>query len=97
MADEYIRRADAPCAVLLVDQAAFSTARCAGRRWMEVKTMFQVELLSGGVFTVYAVDQKENMFLIYRDGLWNWIGMEKCKPYTYPWQPLASYTTEATT
>lgn len=59
--------------------------------------MFQVELLSGGVFTVYAVDQKENMFLIYRDGLWNWIGMEKCRPYTYPWMPLASYTTEATT
>lgn len=51
--------------------------------------MFQVELLSGGVFIVYAVDTAENMFLIYRDDQWNWIGMEKCKPYTYPW-PMVS-------
>ena len=29
----------------------------------------------------YAVDTAENMFLIYRDSQWNWIGMEKCKPY----------------
>lgn len=29
--------------------------------------MFQIELLSGGVFWVYAVDTAENMFLIYRD------------------------------
>ena len=42
--------------------------------------MFQIELLSGGVFLVYAVDTVENMFLIYRDDNWNWIGMEKCKP-----------------
>lgn len=54
--------------------------------------MFQVELLSGGVFTVYAVDQKENMFLIYRDGLWNWIGMEKCRPYTYPSYVTTNFT-----
>ena len=46
--------------------------------------MFQIELLSGGIFTVYAVDARENLFLIYRDDQWNWIGMEKCKPYTYP-------------
>lgn len=32
--------------------------------------MFQVELLSGGVFIVYAVDTKASMFLIYRDGHW---------------------------
>lgn len=43
--------------------------------------MFQVELLSGGVFLVYAVDAQENMFLIYRDDQWDWIGMEKCRPY----------------
>lgn len=47
----------------------------------EVTTMFQIELLSGGVFWVYAVDTAEDMFLIYRDSKWNWIGMEKCKPY----------------
>lgn len=52
--------------------------------------MFQIELLSGGVFTVYAVDQKENMFLIYRDDQWNWIGMEKCKPYTYTWPTVSN-------
>lgn len=46
--------------------------------------MFLVELLSGGIFTVYAVDAHENLFLIYRDDQWNWIGMEKCKPRTYP-------------
>ena len=46
--------------------------------------MFQIELLSGGVFWVYAVDAQEDLFLIYRDDQWNWIGMEKCKPYTYP-------------
>lgn len=43
--------------------------------------IFQVELLSGGVFLVYAVDTQENMFLIYRDDQWDWIGMEKCRPY----------------
>lgn len=43
--------------------------------------MFQIELLSGGVFWVYAVDTAEDMFLIYRDSKWNWIGMEECKPY----------------
>ena len=59
--------------------------------------MFQVELLSGGVFIVYAVDTAENMFLIYRDDQWNWIGMEKCKPYTPPWMgiPYAVSTAQA--
>lgn len=50
----------------------------------EAAMMFLVELLSGGIFTVYAVDAHEDLFLIYRDDQWNWIGMEKCKPYTYP-------------
>ena len=50
--------------------------------------MFQIELLSGGVFWVYDVDTVENMFLIYRDDNWNWIEMETCKPY-YP--PAESY------
>lgn len=50
--------------------------------------MFQVELLSGGVFTVYAVDTNATMFLIYRDGYWTWINETKCRPYTYPWAPL---------
>lgn len=59
--------------------------------------MFQVELLSGGVFTVYAVDADADHFLIYGNSGWEWINMVRCKPYTYPWPPLASYTTEGTT
>lgn len=55
---------------------------------MEVKTMFQVELLSGGVFTVYAVQPEAEIFLIYRDNQWEWIDIPECKPYTYPWPPL---------
>ena len=47
--------------------------------------MFQVELLSGGVFIVYAVDTNASMFLIYRDGYWAWIDVTECKPYTPPW------------
>lgn len=54
--------------------------------------IFQVELLSGGVFTVYAVDARENMFLIYRDDQWTWIGMEKCRPYTYPRYCTTNFT-----
>lgn len=46
--------------------------------------MFMIELLSGGVFTVYAVDAHENLFLIYCDDKWHWIDKERCKPYTYP-------------
>lgn len=53
---------------------------------------FQIELLSGGVFLVYAVDARENMFLIYRDDQWNWIGMEKCRPYTYPSYVTTNFT-----
>lgn len=59
--------------------------------------MFQVELLSGGVFTVYAVQPEAEIFLIYRNDAWEWIYIPQCKPYTYPWPPLASYTTEGTT
>ncbi len=54
--------------------------------------IFQVELLSGGVFLVYAVDARENMFLIYRDDQWNWIGMEKCRPYAYPSYVTTNFT-----
>ena len=50
--------------------------------------MFQVELLSGGVFTVYAVQPEAEIFLIYRDNQWEWIDIPECKPYTYPWPPL---------
>lgn len=39
-------------AVLTAVRTASPTVRIVARRWMEVKTMFQVELLSGGVFTV---------------------------------------------
>lgn len=46
--------------------------------------MFQVELLSGGVFTVYAVQPEAEIFLIYRDNQWEWIDIPECKPYTYP-------------
>ena len=53
------------------------------KRMEEAAMMFLVELLSGGIFMVYAVDAHENLFLIYRDDQWNWIGMEKCKPCTY--------------
>ena len=50
--------------------------------------MFQIELLSGGVFWVYAVDVKSDMFLIFRDNHWDWIWAKECKPY-YP--PAESY------
>ena len=54
----------------------------------EVTTMFQIELLSGGVFWVYAVDAGTNDFLIYKDDAWQWTPMDWCKPY-YP--PAESY------
>ena len=59
--------------------------------------MFQVELLSGGVFIVYAVDTKASMFLIYRDGYWAWIDVTECKPHTPPWMgiPYAGSTAQA--
>lgn len=59
--------------------------------------MFQVELLSGGVFTVYAVDTNATMFLIYRDGYWTWIDETECRPYTYPFPMVAKNFTEGTT
>lgn len=43
--------------------------------------MFQVEILSGGIFTVYAVDSYANLFLIYKDDAWQWIEMNHCKLY----------------
>lgn len=59
--------------------------------------MFQVELLSGGVFTVYAVQPEGEIFLIYRDNAWEWIDMTECRPYRYSQTALTTYTTEATT
>ena len=50
--------------------------------------MFQIELLSGGVFWVYAVHTATDDFLIYKDGAWQWTPMDWCKPY-YP--PAESY------
>lgn len=46
--------------------------------------MFQIELLSGGVFTVYAVQPEAEIFLIYRNDAWEWIDIPQCRPYTYP-------------
>lgn len=50
--------------------------------------MFQIELLSGGVFWVYAVDTQAGKFLIYKDDEWVWLVEDYCKPY-YP--PAESY------
>ena len=47
----------------------------------EAAMMFLVELLSGGIFTVYAVDSYANLFLIYKDDAWQWIEMNCCKLY----------------
>ena len=43
--------------------------------------MFQIELLTGGVFWVYAVHTATDDFLIYKDGAWQWTPMDWCKPY----------------
>lgn len=43
--------------------------------------MFQIELLTGGIFTVYAVDSYANLFLIYKDDAWEWIEINRCKLY----------------
>lgn len=59
--------------------------------------MFQVELLSGGVFAVYAVDTNATMFLIYRDGYWTWIDETECRPCTYPFPMVTKNFTEGTT
>lgn len=45
--------------------------------------MFQIELLSGGVFWVYAVYPQNSAFLIWKDNEWVWMAADKCKPY-YP-------------
>lgn len=47
--------------------------------------MFMIELLSGGgVYMVYATDTANKTFLIYNSGHWEWIGLNRCRPYTYP-------------
>lgn len=50
--------------------------------------MFQIKLLTGGVFWVYAVDAATSNFLIYKDNAWQWTPMDWFKPY-YP--PAESY------
>lgn len=50
--------------------------------------MFQIELLTGGVFWVYAVYPQNSAFLIWKDDHWVWMVADKCKPY-YP--PAESY------
>ena len=47
--------------------------------------MFQIELLSGGVFWVYAVYPQNSAFLIWKDDHWVWMAADKCKPYVQPW------------
>ena len=59
--------------------------------------IFQVELLSGGVFTVYAVQPEAGMFLIYRNDAWEWIDIPQCRPYTYPFPMVTKNFTEGTT
>ncbi len=64
---------------------------------MAVTMVFQVELLSGGVFIVYAVQPEAEIFLIYRNNAWEWIDVTECKPYTPPWIgiPYAGSTAQA--
>ena len=50
--------------------------------------MFQIELLTGGVFWVYAVHTATDDFLIWKDDAWQWTPMDWCNPY-YP--PAVSY------
>ena len=47
--------------------------------------MFQIELLSGGVFWVYAVYPQNSAFLIWKDDHWVLMAADKCKPYVQPW------------
>lgn len=51
--------------------------------------MFQIELLSGGVFWVYAVYPQMSAFLIWKDDHWIWMVADKCKPYILPWMGSA--------
>jgi hypothetical protein len=93
----------APCAITpsttarMIRRGCQNIAQDAVRRWMEGTTMFQVELLSGGVFTVYAVQPEAEIFLIYRDNQWEWIDIPECKPYTYPFPMVTKNFTEGTT
>lgn len=57
--------------------------------------MFQIELLSGGVFWVYAVYPQNSAFLIWRDDHWVWMAADRCKPYTMPFAGFA-YTGDET-
>ena len=61
---------------------------------MEVTTMFQIELLSGGVFWVYAVHTATDDFLIWKDNAWQWTPMDWCKPYYQPWIGVTSAVSE---
>lgn len=56
---------------------------------MEVTTTFQIELLSGGVFWVYAVYPQNSAFLIWKDDCWVWMEADMCKPYVLPWMGSA--------
>ena len=51
--------------------------------------MFQIELLSGGVFWVYAVYPQNSAFLIWKDDCWVWMEADRCKPYILPWMGSA--------
>lgn len=51
--------------------------------------MFQIELLSGGVFWVYAVYPQNSAFLIWKDDCWVWMAADRCKPYILPWMGSA--------
>lgn len=62
--------------------------------------MFQIELLSGGVFWVYAVYPQISAFLIWKDDHWIWMAADKCKPYAQPWisvTPNAAYQPDGRT
>ena len=52
--------------------------------------MFQIELLSGGVFLVYAVDAATSNFLIYKNDAWQWTPMDWCKPFRYRMENLTT-------
>lgn len=52
--------------------------------------MFQIELLSGGIFWVYAVYPQNSAFLIWKDDAWVWMAADKCKPYVQPWMGVTA-------
>ena len=56
--------------------------------------MFQIELLSGGVFWVYAVDTQNGKFLIYKNDEWVWLVEDYCKPYVLPCIGVTSAVSE---